>query len=332
MKRTFTALAAVLALALGQPRLAAAPASANAPDAENKPQGTFTFKKVTPDAIMVQDDEKKIVPAKVGQTYVTGALLTLPEPPPSTGKPIFTSFTVKGAAGDVKIQDEKNKEFIAAVLNQAYPFGTLMKTGRNANTVLELSSENTFRLLANTSLKVLPNSTHPNLVRLRLANGTTKFQLDNYPKNAKFEIQSPVGVCGAVGTGASVGYTITEKGLMNYEVEVYSGMVSFEGEFLKLNSPLNPGESFTLIVDWVKHTVDVRFSGPPGSTLSLELWDRPITLSVPPGTTDPISFSVQFTKFVDIPEVFRPFEPTQGETIIHFNPPPMPDPPRSPAF
>jgi hypothetical protein len=123
----------------------------------------------------------------------------------------FTAIEVKNSCR-VKVPGEA--AYKSAELNQSYPFGTSVKTGRNSSMVLRFddkSGQNTFQLLARTTLSIEENTKDAKLKILKLDSGNLKLTLDNFPKDHKLEVETPTAVCGAVGTRFVVSFEDGEE-------------------------------------------------------------------------------------------------------------------------
>lgn len=110
----------------------------------------------------------------------------------------ITGFTATAVTGTCEVQ--QGDAFIAITLNQEYPFGTVVRTGRNSFADLKFSENNTFRLLARTQIAINQNTSNPKLKVLKLETGSIELKLDDYPKDHKLQVETPTAVCGAVGT------------------------------------------------------------------------------------------------------------------------------------
>jgi len=87
----------------------------------------------------------------------------------------------------------------------------MLKTGRNSFAIIEFSNGNRFRVLARTTVKVTADVRNPKFKRLQLARGRVEVELDNFPKDQHFSVETPTAVCGAVGTRFVVEYMPMEK-------------------------------------------------------------------------------------------------------------------------
>lgn len=260
---------------------------------------------------------------KVGDKYAVGALKD-PEVLQTTGTPPFPSFLLKKAEGKVEVKTDK--KYDTAEPGKAYPFGSTLKTGRKATADFEFSPKNAFRVLPQTEVTVLPNTQNPKLVSLKLEDGEMSFALDEFPKDAKFEIQTPLGVCGAVGTGGKVTF-FTKHGILVYRVETFSSVISVNGRFIQiLPDGLHAGQRLEVEFDPMKRLITAKFYGKPGDTVTLRLWGRDMVLHIDekaPVDTAKAMVMVQIKFIMDIP-VPRPIPEV-------YNPPPIPIKPQSPA-
>ena len=71
---------------------------------------------------------------------------------------------------------------------------------------LQFSQDNTFRLLARTTLMVTQGVRNPKLKVIQLTQGSVDLKLDDYPPDLKFQVETPSAICGAVGTRFSVSF------------------------------------------------------------------------------------------------------------------------------
>lgn len=146
----------------------------------------------------------------------------------ATGAAEFTSFKVLSTKGTVLVQTPGATAESAIEQGKSYPFGTTIKTDRKSSAVLELSPENTFRLLAKTTLQVTQNVKHRKLIELKLDTGRVTVTLDDFPKDMNLTVESPMGVCAAVGTVFTMYYEIQADGQVNGGVSVERGSTSFD--------------------------------------------------------------------------------------------------------
>jgi len=142
----------------------------------------------------------------------------------------FSDFTIVRVRGRVKVKIPTAKEFTAAKSGQKCPFGTAIKTGRLSSAMIELSEGNRFRVLGSTTITVTPNAANPKLVRVKIEQGRLAVSLKKFPKDAKFEVESPVGVCAAVGTDFTFSYQMPSGEVRLVSIAVSAGAVTFTGE------------------------------------------------------------------------------------------------------
>ena len=107
-------------------------------------------------------------------------------------------FTAIKAIGDCRIK--KNTVYEDITVGAFYNFGAMVKTGRNSYLDFQLSEANVFRLLARTALVITEDVRNPKLKILELDKGSVTVQLDNFPPDHKFQVETPSAICGAVGT------------------------------------------------------------------------------------------------------------------------------------
>lgn len=108
-------------------------------------------------------------------------------------------FTPLETKNKCLIKSETGK-YVPIKIKQSYPFGSVVKTGRNSSMILEFSQGNTFQLLARTKLTITEDVRNPKLKIIKLEKGTINLSLDHFPKDHKLQVETPTAVCGAVGT------------------------------------------------------------------------------------------------------------------------------------
>jgi len=238
-------------------------------------------------------DEKtgELGPAKAGNVYDMGA--TKPVDPAArlpvteSGKdaPDITGFKALAKEGDVTIKAPKATTFSNLKLEVPYKLGGVVKTGRNAFADLELNPKNQVRVLAKTEVQMGVNMKHPLIIALKLTSGKVDCKLDNFPKGHLFQVQTPIGICGAVGTAYSVEELLGDHTTAT-NIFVSDGAVYVDGQYVRtLDTPLGPGQSLSISITQRGSTQDVTvtFNGQPGQSITLLIWGRQFTFTVPAG-------------------------------------------------
>lgn len=231
----------------------------------------------------------KVEPAKAGNVYDMGTPQpvdpTARLPVRKTGKesPDITGFKALAKEGEATIKPPKADKFTELKLDVPCKLGSVVKTGRNAFADLELSPKNQVRVLAKTEVQVGLTMKHPLIIALKLNSGKVDCKLDNFPKGHLFQVQTPVGICGAVGTSFSVEELLGDHSAAT-NIFVSDGSVYLDGQFVRtLDTPLGPGQSLSIsIVEREnERLVTVTFNGQPGESVTLLLWGRQFTFTVP---------------------------------------------------
>ncbi len=158
------------------------------------------------------------------------------------------SFTVLKAQGDVTSKTPDAEAFTPATEGQAYPYGTQLKTERNASAVLQLGENNVVRMLARSEITIHKDTKHRKLVRIQLDAGEIGVQLDNRPEDVDFQVDTPLGVCGAVGTRFAVTYRPFHDGVSHYrKIEVEEGALNLGGPYVQTDGDtLREGSIFEM--------------------------------------------------------------------------------------
>ncbi len=147
------------------------------------------------------------------------------------------TFTVLKTQNDCRYKAEKGYKPVKP--ETAYPFGTVLKTGRRSTMDLELSPGNTFRLMPRSKLAVNADTRNPKLKVLKLEQGTVKLKLDKFPKGQKLQVETPTAVCGALGTRFTVSFeaaaeaekAVAQKGSRKNAVTCSEGSISVASRF-----------------------------------------------------------------------------------------------------
>ena len=232
---------------------------------------------------------EKLGPAKAGNVYDMGNPQPVDDaarlPVKETGKesPDITGFKALAKEGNVTIKAPKADKFTDLKLDTPYKLGSIVKTGRNAFADLELSPKNQVRVLAKSEVQMGANMKHALIIALKLNSGKVDCKLDNFPKGHLFQVQTPVGICGAVGTAYSVEELLGEHST-DTNIFVSDGAVYLDGQYVRtLDTPLGPGQSLSIsIVERERERlVTVTFNGQSGEAITLLLWGREFTFTVP---------------------------------------------------
>jgi hypothetical protein len=177
----------------------------------------------------------------------------------------------------------KEPEFTPLKLDTPYKLGSVVKTGRAAFVDLELSPKNQVRVLAKSEVQMGVNTKHPLIIALKLTSGKVDCKLDNFPKGHLFQVQTPVGICGAVGTAYSVEELLGDH-TMATNIFVSDGSVYLDGQFVRtVDNPLGPGQSLSIAITEKdgERLVDVTVNGQSGQSVTLLIWGREFTFTVP---------------------------------------------------
>ncbi len=180
------------------------------------------------------------------------------EPWPS---PLDDTFLVKQIEGTVEIIEQGEAEGLEKKGNDTkvigsveagkrYPYNIRFRTGRNSMALIELYPGNTVRMLANTTMAIVRGEDDPRLVRVGINPGELEIHLDDYPKDHGFEVETPVGICGAVGTRFYIMYKLHEDGYTSEcQVSCSRGSVRFWGPFVSTDDDtIRAGSSFAFAI------------------------------------------------------------------------------------
>ncbi len=143
--------------------------------------------------------------------------------------------------------------FVPVNIGRLYPFGNVVKTGRNSFIDLQFTAGNTFRLLARSSVTITEDTKDPKLKVIQLSKGTVDLKLDNFPADHKLQVETPTAICGAVGTTFKVSFEDEsipgnfDKGnsSRSHFVAVEEGEVSLASRFT-VNDEVVIGQSFSV--------------------------------------------------------------------------------------
>jgi FecR protein len=202
--------------------------------------------------------------------------------------PVFASAKAMKVEGEVTVRADEKTAPVSVKVGESYPAGTVVTTGRKAFVDMEFSPQNQFRILSNSTVTIQPDTKNPKLVALKVQAGEVESNLGAFPKGCKYEVQTPVAVCGAVGTVYRVSYVITEKGVATFVVDDREGHVTVRNEAggLKVEGKgLSPGQTLTVTLtrSGAGWSAAATFTGPPGSKIMLNMWGIRQQLAIPKG-------------------------------------------------
>ncbi len=186
----------------------------------------------------------------------------------------FSQAKAVKVSGEVTVKPDGQEAFVVMQEGSSYSFGSTIKTGRASFADMEIAPQNSFRVQP--ASHVVLQKGIKSTVAMSLVSGTVVSTLDKFPKNMKYEVQTPLAVCGAVGTSYSVTFTVAADGTIKLEVVDSEGNVSILGKHVKLErgSKLKPGQS--LAIELTKTpagwSAKVIFIGKVGDSLWLNLW------------------------------------------------------------
>ncbi len=146
------------------------------------------------------------------------------------------SFKVTRLRGRVQIKSAQGAAFSPAKKGGVYPFGTTVKTARNSYCDVQLSPGNKVRILSRSVVTVTRQPAGARVVRLNMPRGRVKVALKKFPANTRFEIESPVGVCAAVGTAFTFGVQPAGKSTTAMTIQCTENAVTFSGELFGLDT------------------------------------------------------------------------------------------------
>ena len=190
--------------------------------------------------------------------------------------PIFKAAKALKVTGEVMVRANEKDVAVAMKEGDSYPAGTIITTGRASFVDMEFSPKNTFRIMAGSTVTVQPNTKNPKLVALKLKEGEVESNLGNFPKGCHYEVQTPLAICGAVGTIFKVKYVFVGKNGVSLEVTDSEGNVTVRNEsgFKVEGNGLRAGQSLsvTLTKGSSGWKANVTFTGAPGSRIMVNLW------------------------------------------------------------
>ena len=198
---------------------------------------------------------------------------------------VFKEVKALKVEGDVTVMAATGTATVAMQKDAVYPFGTTIKTGRASFADLELSPKNVFRVRASSTVLLQPNDKNPKLVALKLTDGEIESNLGAFPKGYHYEVQTPLAICGAVGTNFSVRYVYTQKNEVQIQVIDNEGNVTIRGDQMRLEgNGLKPGQM--LVITLTKNvnkgwTVTASFTGIEGDSIMINLWGIREEITIP---------------------------------------------------
>jgi len=146
----------------------------------------------------------------------------------------FNAFRLAEVTGIVKIKADDNAEYQAGEVGKDYQAGVTIQTARRSSAVLEFTPDNRVRVLANSEVKVVGKAAMRNTARIELHSGDVDGRLQALPKGMKFEVETPVGICGATGTDFSVGYgRLADNMTREMVMDCTEGQLVLEGDFVR---------------------------------------------------------------------------------------------------
>ena len=115
--------------------------------------------------------------------------------------PFEAAFKLTKINGECSVMTPDSKKFITADEGKAYPYGSKIKTGtRKSSVVIEFSSGNICRVLANTVLAVTEDAKDRKLKTLKLDEGEVGVELEEkFHENNSLDVETAAGICGAIG-------------------------------------------------------------------------------------------------------------------------------------
>ncbi len=176
---------------------------------------------------------------------------------PSFAAEKLENFEIQQVRGtSCKIQSMGASEWKSARDGDEYKEKSVGKTGADGNFTVAFDENNWFRLLPKTEVVISPATRASGFrkVNLGLAQGRVEVELNAFPKDHEFKVQTPTAVCGAVGTKFIVTTdaanqstfmcqesSITARSL-NYDGKEYDGFVAEIGKDKTLEATVTPGK------------------------------------------------------------------------------------------
>lgn len=136
-------------------------------------------------------------------TFWSGLVVLLAGAAMAHGEP-FDQFTVEGTRGDsCQIKAKGASAWAGAAKGSVHPAGSAGKTGGGSTITLAFDEKNRFRILPKTEVLVSVSTRDAKfrkVIDLSMGDGNVEVDLDAFPENYQFKVQTPTAVCGAVGT------------------------------------------------------------------------------------------------------------------------------------
>ena len=116
----------------------------------------------------------------------------------------FDQFTVEKIRGDsCDIKAKGAQDWGKAAEGAVHPAGSAGRTGGGSTITLAFDEKNRFRILPHTEVVVSVSTRDARfrkVIDLSMKAGNVEVDLDAFPENYQFKVQTPTAVCGAVGT------------------------------------------------------------------------------------------------------------------------------------
>lgn len=116
----------------------------------------------------------------------------------------FDQFSVEKVRGDsCELKSKGSAEWKKAAEGSVQPAGSAGKTGSGSTITLAFDAKNRFRILPKTEVVVsvsTKDAKFRKVIDLTMKDGNVEVDLDEFPANYQFKVQTPTAVCGAVGT------------------------------------------------------------------------------------------------------------------------------------
>jgi len=157
--------------------------------------------------------------------------------------PFDKEFTLKSIMGTCTVTLPDGK-ISAAEEGKAYPYGATVATGRKSSAVLELSSGNEVRVLANSTLKADQKAEDASDKTIRLREGRIQVKLqEDFHKANKFTVETPTAVCGAIGCEFTA---VAAPATCSFEVQEGQVLVSGAGPYAQWATELDSGDKISV--------------------------------------------------------------------------------------
>lgn len=232
-------------------------------------------------------DNAKAESIKIGSVYEMGDLKKVdPEAwakGAGSGAAKPTTFKVVGMKGTCRINPPRRIGYQTPTIGAVYPVGSNVKTERDSFLDIEISPRSTIRVLPLTEAEIGAKTRNPAIFSVRLDGGTTDVKLDDFPKDCRFQVETPMASCGAVGTAFRTFYDLNTNNAMVLEVEVTDGEVTVYGRLIRIvDTPLHAGQALRIELSDSEESriITARFTGQVGDTLKLILWGREFRLQI----------------------------------------------------